>query len=109
LIVHGLDDNMVHPQEAVDFDAKLRALGVPVECRLYADVGHVEAVFSVSLPLRASGNTLADVREFIDRTMAAGVGSKPEMGAPCANLRGRKTWGWENPPRPSSPETPGIT
>ncbi len=109
LIVHGLDDNMVHPQEAVDFDAKLRALGVPMECRLYAGVGHVEAMFAMSLPLRASGPTLADVREFIDRTMAAGVGSKPEMGAPCADVRGRKTWHWENPPRAKPPEPPLIT
>ena len=105
LIVHGLDDNMVHPQEAVDFDAKLRALGVPMECRLYAGVGHVEAMFAMSLPLRASGHTLADVRQFIDRTVAAGVGVKPGMGAPCADVRGRKTWHWENPPRASQPET----
>jgi acetyl esterase/lipase len=99
LIVHGLDDNMVHPRDAVDFDAKLRAAGVPVECRLYEGVGHAYAVAALSLPLRATANTLADVRRFIDRTMAAGVGSKPEMGAPCGDVRGRKTWGWENPPR----------
>jgi hypothetical protein len=92
----------------VDFDEKLRALGIPVECRLYADTGHVEAVAALSVPLRATANTLADVRAFIDRTMAAGVGSKSEAGEPCASLRGRKTWGWENPPRPPA-ATPGVS
>ena len=108
LIVHGYDDNMVHPQEAVDFDAKLRAAGVPVECRLYTEVGHVYAVASLSLPLRSTANTLSDVRQFIDRTMATGTGSKVETGAPCVDLRGRKTWGWENPPREHAP-LPGAT
>ena len=108
LLVHGLEDNMVHPQDAVDFDAKLRAAGVPVECRLYRDVGHVEAIASLSLPLRASADTLADVRGFIDRTMAAGVGAKPEMGAPCADVRGRKTWQWENPPREHVPTSTAL-
>jgi acetyl esterase/lipase len=108
LLVHGLEDNMVHPQEAVDFDDKLRALGVPVECRLYAGAGHIEAVASLSLPLRATANTLADVREFVERTMAARVGTKPETGEPCASVRGRKTWGWENPPRPAA-APPGVT
>jgi acetyl esterase/lipase len=108
LLVHGLEDNMVHPQEAVDFDEKLRALGIPVECRLYEGAGHIEAVASLSLPLRATANTLADVREFIDRTMATRVGTTPAAGAPCASVRGRKTWGWENPPRPAAP-APGVT
>ena len=108
LLVHGLDDYMIHPQEAVDFDEKLRAAGVPVECRLYRDAGHTATVAALSLPLRASASTLADVRGFIDRTMAAGVGSKPEMGAPCPGVRGRKTWQWENPPREFAP-TPGVT
>lgn len=108
LLVHGLDDYMVHPQEAADFDVKLRAAGVPVECRFYADVGHTETVASLSLPLRSSANTLVDVREFIDRTVTTGVRSRPETGAPCPSVRGRKSWQWENPPREFAP-TPGVT
>lgn len=100
LIVHGLDDNLVHPREAVALDERLRAAGVPVECRLYEGAGHIFIVGAMSVPLRFSANTLADVREFIDTTVAAGTGSKPEFDAPCTSVKGRQTWGWENPPRP---------
>ena len=103
LILHGLDDNMVHPQEAVDIDEKLRAAGVPVECHLYESTGHVAPVTALSFTLRMEATTLADVREFIDRTVAAGVGSKPVMNTPCNSVRDRKTWHWENPPRPHGP------
>lgn len=100
LIVHGLDDNMVHPREAVHFDARLRASGVPVACRLYASAGHVDVVAALSLPWRFAASTLTDVRQFIDSAVAAGTGSKPEFDAPCVSVKGRKTWQWENPPRP---------
>ena len=100
LIVHGLDDNMVHPREAVDFNERLRAAGVPVDCRLYTGAGHMVPVAALSLPMRPFAGTLADVREFIDRTVAAGVGSKPEFDASCASVKDRKTYQWENPPRP---------
>jgi acetyl esterase/lipase len=100
LIVHGLDDNMVHPGEAVALEEKLRAAGVPVDCRLYEGAGHVDIVAALSVPLRFSANTLTDVRQFIDTTVAARTGSMPDFHAPCASVKGRKTWQWENPPRP---------
>ena len=108
LLVHGLDDLMVHPREAVDFDQLLRAAGVPVECRLYLGAGHTDPIAALSWPMRPVAATLADVREFIDRTVAAGVGSKPEFDMPCTSVEGRKTWQWENPPRPlAASEPPG--
>jgi len=103
LLIHGLDDYMVHPREAVDLSDRLRALGVPVDCRLYTDAGHMEPVAALSVPFRRSAATLADVREFIDATVAAGLGSKPEFGEPCTSVKGRKAYGWENPPRPPGP------
>jgi len=103
LLIHGLDDNMVHPHEAVDFDEKLRAAGVPVDCRLYAGAGHTGPVTALSLPMRPFGRTLTDVRRFIDLTVAAGVRSKPEFDAPCTSVKERKTYYWENPPRPLGP------
>jgi acetyl esterase/lipase len=65
LLLHGLEDNMVHPRDVVNFDEQLRAAGVPVDCRLYAGAGHIMAIGAMSLPLRATAGTLADVREFI--------------------------------------------
>lgn len=100
LLVHGLDDNLVHPREAVDFDEKLRAAGVPVECRLYSDTGHVTPITAMSLPLRSTATTLADVKQFIRATVSTGVASRPKLEAPCIGVKGRKTWQWENPPRP---------
>jgi acetyl esterase/lipase len=100
LLIHGLDDNMVHPREAVDLDEALRAAGVPVECHLYLGAGHMAPVAALSLPLRPFSGTLADVRQFIDRTVATGVGSKPEFDGVCTSVKGRKTYSWENPPRP---------
>ena len=100
LIVHGLDDNLVHPRDAVAMDEKLSAAGVPVACRLYAGAGHIDIMAALSVPLRFSANTLTDVRQFIDTTTAAPAGSKPDFDAPCTSVKGRKTWGWENPPRP---------
>jgi acetyl esterase/lipase len=100
LIVHGLDDNMVHPQEAVDMDEKLRAAGVPVACYLYEGNGHVDVILALSVPFRLSAGTLADVRQFVDGTVAGGIGPRPALSAPCNSVKGRKTWGWENPPRP---------
>ena len=103
LLVHGLDDNMVHPREAVAFSEKLRAAGVPVSCRLYTGAGHMEPVAVLSVPFRPFSSTLTDVRDFVDRTVAAGIGSKPELGAPCTSVKDRKTYQWENPPRPLGP------
>jgi acetyl esterase/lipase len=103
LLLHGLDDNLVHPHEAVDFDESLRAAGVPVECRLYEHAGHISIVAAMSLPLRIQADTLGDVRQFIERTVAAGSVSKPGESAPCPSLRGRKTWQWEHPPSEQRP------
>jgi acetyl esterase/lipase len=104
LLLHGLDDYLVHPREVVDIDEKLRAAGVPVECHLYESAGHTEPVAAFSLTLRMEANTLADVRRFIDRVVATGAGTQPDMRQPCNSVRDRKTWQWENPPRPLGPE-----
>jgi acetyl esterase/lipase len=106
LLVHGLDDYMVHPKEAVDFDEMLQRAGVPVGCRLYIDTGHEGPVLALSWTFRTFASTLGDVQEFVDRTVAAGAGSKPDLDARCASVKNRKTWYWENPPRPlASPQT----
>jgi acetyl esterase/lipase len=93
LLVHGTNDTLVHPREAVELAAKLRAAGVPVECRIYAGSTHFDTIAAFSLPLRRDAPSLADVRQFINRTMAAtATGQLPVMGPACAELRLRREW-----------------
>jgi acetyl esterase/lipase len=87
LLIHGLEDSTIHPQEALDMEAKLRAAAVPVECRIY-DVGHIGTVLALSPAFRVEAGTLADVREFIDRTMSA---QAPSSDA-CPSVGERRSW-----------------
>jgi hypothetical protein len=61
---------MIHPQEVVNMARELGVVGVPVDCRIYADVGHATTVLALSPLLRFQADTLADVRRFMDRTVA---------------------------------------
>ena len=88
--MHGLDDNLVHPREAVALDERLRAAGVPAMCRLYEGTGHLFIIGAMSVPLRLSADTLTDVKQFVDTTMATRTGTKLEFGAPCTSWQGRK-------------------
>ena len=103
LLIHGLEDPTIHPREAVHMDALLRAAHVPVECRIY-DTGHMGTALSFSPLFRFEANTLADVREFIDRTMSGGTRA---ASSACADIRGRSSWNWERPiGRPDLMEIP---
>jgi acetyl esterase/lipase len=97
LLMHGLEDPKLHPREAVHMGEKLRAAGVPVECRIYASAGHMAPVLALSPLLRFQASTLADLREFVDRTVDAGAMSEPDFSDPCPSVRGRKSW---DRPRP---------
>jgi acetyl esterase/lipase len=90
LLVHGLEDRAIHPQEAVNIQTKLRDAGVPAECRIYEDVEHAGTVLNMSLPV--GSETLAHVQDFIEAVLA-GVPERgaAERSAPCPSLEGRKT------------------
>jgi acetyl esterase/lipase len=87
LLIHGTGDTMVHPQQAVLLSQALHKAGVPVDCRIYAGSSHFDTVAALSLPLRIEAPTLADVRQFIERTLA---GNAPDL--PCPELHLRKDW-----------------
>lgn len=111
LLIHGLEDSRIHPREAVDIGEQLRAVGVPTECRIYGNSGHMAPVLAMSPMLRFEADTLADVEEFIARTVAGNARSNPDSGSPCPSVRGRKSWErplpqpylWEIPPEAASP------
>ena len=90
LLIQGLEDPKLHPRETVHMSEALRSVGVPVECRIYG-VGHLAPVLALSPLLRFEARTLADVREFVDRTVAAGARSGPGFSEPCPSVRGRKS------------------
>ena len=91
LLIHGLEDPKLHPREAVHMAEALRSAGVPVECHIYWG-GHMAPVLALSPLLRFEARTLADVREFVDRAVAAGATSEPGFSHPCPSVRGRKSW-----------------
>lgn len=102
LLVHGLEDTTIHPLEAVHMSEKLLAAGVPVECRIYTGASHMDTVLALSPLFRFEGRTLADVRGFIDRTVAA---SPPDSSDFCPDVSGRKEWA-QPLPQPTLVELP---
>jgi acetyl esterase/lipase len=91
LILHGTNDYLVYPREAIDLDTLLRAAGVRSECRIYDGASHLDVVAAFSLPFRAEAPSLADVAQFIDRTVAAdGAAVSQGGGTPCPALGMRK-------------------
>jgi acetyl esterase/lipase len=78
LLIHGTADSMVAAQQADLLTQALTGLGVPVDCHIYDGASHFDTVAAFSLPMRAEAPTLADVRRFIDRTLAG--------AAPCSDI-----------------------
>lgn len=91
LILHGTNDYLVYAREAVDLDTLLRAAGVRSECHIYDGASHIDIVTAFSLPFRHDAPSLADVVQFIDRTVDSGAASTlPAAGIPCPALDMRK-------------------
>jgi acetyl esterase/lipase len=91
LILHGTNDYLVYPREAIDLDTSLRAAGVRSECHIYDGATHTDVVAAFSLPFRMEAPSLADVSQFIERTVASGAAAAlPAAGVPCPELAPRK-------------------
>lgn len=63
LLLHGADDLSVWPRNSARLAARLRAAGVPVEHRVYPDLGHVRILAALRYPALAP--TLEDVVAFV--------------------------------------------
>ncbi|MDB6098483.1 MAG: hypothetical protein JWN58_1186 [Gammaproteobacteria bacterium] len=68
LLVHGLDDATVWPENSRNLAAALSALGAPVSLKLYPHVSHGDTVAALTPLRRGRARTLADVRAFIDES-----------------------------------------
>lgn len=91
LLLHGTDDFVVHPREAVDLERHLHEAGAPVECHLYPGASHWDTVAAFSLPSRNTAPSLADVRRFVESTISSAKG-QAAAGARCPALRLRRDW-----------------
>lgn len=66
----GDEDNVVKPRNSDSLAAKLRALGVPVDRKVYRGVGHIGLLTAIAKPLRGRANVLGDMGEFARRVTA---------------------------------------
>jgi dipeptidyl aminopeptidase/acylaminoacyl peptidase len=66
LLVHGLDDVTVWPENSRNLATALSALGVPVSLKLYPKISHGDTVAALTPLRRRRARTLADIKAFID-------------------------------------------
>lgn len=65
LLVTSAGDTEVVPRNAINLDARLRALGAPVRLISYPGLSHEEVVMALSVPFRGKGPVLADGAAFL--------------------------------------------
>ncbi|MEO7503724.1 MAG: alpha/beta hydrolase [Sphingomicrobium sp.] len=66
LLMHGTADTVVRPYNSQRLAAKLKALGAPVELKLYPGKSHIDLVKSLSPTFRGSTPALADSVAFLN-------------------------------------------
>ncbi len=65
LLMHGTADTVVRPYNSERLSAKLKALGAPVELRLYQGKSHTDLIKSLSPAFRGTTPALADSIAFL--------------------------------------------
>ncbi|HEY3654096.1 MAG TPA: prolyl oligopeptidase family serine peptidase [Steroidobacteraceae bacterium] len=76
LLLHGLADREVLPQEAIEFRDALKRVRVPVNLELYPHRGHADTVASFATVTRRRTPALQDVVRFI-RAVSGTVAASP--------------------------------
>jgi len=86
LLLHGTDD--LDPRDVLALEQTLHARGTHVECHIYQGVTHMMSVAALSLPLRGTAPSLADIVNFIDQSTSATAAPRaPNPGQRCPELR----------------------
>ncbi len=67
----GERDDLVGRRSIVHFERALRAVGAPVETKLYPNLGHADTLLALSQPLRGRAPVLDDVTAFLARAASA--------------------------------------
>ncbi|WP_118857814.1 alpha/beta hydrolase [Sphingomonas mesophila] len=65
LLIHGAADRTAYPYNSRRLAERLRAVGAPVELKIYPGKNHVDTVASLSRPLRGRSPALEDVVGFL--------------------------------------------
>jgi acetyl esterase/lipase len=71
LLIHGLEDDTVSPNNSRNLAAALSVRGVPATLKLYTKASHADTVAALSLPARGRAPTLADIEAFVSQPQAA--------------------------------------
>lgn len=66
---HGVDDRIVHAEDTVILDEKLRAAGARSEAKLYPGLNHADLVATFSPLFRSKAPVLRDVTYFLRRAL----------------------------------------
>lgn len=67
LLAHGTSDRIVRPRNSKALAARLKALGAPVELKLYPGRDHVDLAKALSRPFRGTAPVLDDSADFLHR------------------------------------------
>ncbi len=66
LLIHGGDDDVVEVGNSLRLADELRAAGVPVQLKIYEDLGHASIAVALAPPLDFIASTIDDVVSFIN-------------------------------------------
>jgi acetyl esterase/lipase len=66
---HGTNDVVVHAEDTEILRDRLRALGAPVEAKLYPDLDHADLIATFSPLFRKKAPVLSDVADFFHRKL----------------------------------------
>jgi acetyl esterase/lipase len=67
LLMHGLADQTVRPENSINLAAAMQAQGVAVRLRTYPGLDHADTVAALSVPARRRAPTLAEIAAFVSR------------------------------------------
>jgi len=67
LLLWGEDDTTVGPRNLEGLTRAMRAVGAPVDTRIYPEIDHVEIMLALSRPFRGRAPVLKDVSAFVRR------------------------------------------
>lgn len=72
LLISGRDDTTVLPGNTGRLAARIRSAGGTADVRYYDDIGHIELIASLAMPLRSLAPTLEDIDLFLRQHPSTG-------------------------------------
>ena len=85
LLLHGDGDLLVWPRNSIHLKARLDAVGVPAELKIYRGIGHIRMLASLRYP--SLGDARRDLVEFVRATPRSAFAATPgaAIGRPAAH------------------------